>query len=193
MNGYRSFLVMAMMGVVGLSAPALADSANATFNFTATFVGGSCSISAPSSIQFNNGSPLSSREIEERVAVTNESIDLTLGNCVGLGLTPSIKVSGSQTSDFGVPLFRNVGGSMDAKGYGILLATDGNGIFNANPNLAANGIILAKDNWSTDAQLSTLNNTKVPMTATLTCGDCNYALRQGGDLKATVTFDFVYD
>lgn len=193
MNWYRSFLMMAMMSAVGLSAPALAGTANATFNFTAMFVGGSCDITAPSSIKFNNGSPFSSREIEQRVAATNEPFELTLSNCAGWGLTPSIKVSGSQTSDFGVPLFRNVGGPIDAKGYGILLATEGNGIFNSNPNLAANGAILAKNNWSTDAQLSTVNNTKVPMIATLTCGDCNYALRQGGDLSATVTFDFVYD
>jgi len=193
MNGYRSFLMMAMMSVVGLNAPALADSATTTFNFTAMFVGGSCDISAPPSIKFNNGSPFSSREIEERVAATNESIELTLSNCAGWGLTPSIRVSGSQTSDFGEPLFRNAGGPMDAKGYGILLATEGNGTLNANPNLAANGTILAKEDWSTDTQLSTLNNTRIPMTATLTCGECNYALRQGGDLKATVTFDFVYD
>jgi type 1 fimbria pilin len=185
--------MMAMMSAVGLSAPALAGTDSATFNFTAMFVGGSCDITAPPSITFNNGSPFGSREIEERVAATNESFELTLNNCAGWGLTPSIKVGGPQTSDFGVPLFRNAGGPIDAKGYGILLATEGNGIFNANPNLAANGAILAQETWSTDAQLSTVNNTRVPMTATLTCGDCNYALRQGGDLSATVTFDFVYD
>ena len=193
MNGYRSFLMMAMMSFVGLSAPALAGSASATFNFTAMFVGGSCDIKAPQSIKFNNGSPFSSREIEEGVAATNESFELTLSNCAGWGLTPSIKVSGPKTTDFGEALFRNAGGPIDAKGYGILLATQGNGSFGANLNLAANGTILAKETWSTDTQLNTVNNTTVPMIATLTCGDCSYALRQGGDLSATVTFDFVYD
>lgn len=193
MNGYRSFLMIAMISVFGLSGQALAGSANATFNFTARFVGGSCDIQAPASIQFNNGSPFSSREIEQRIAATNEPFELTLTGCAGWGLTPSIKVTGAQTSDFGAPLFRNVGGPIDAKGYGILLATDGNGTFNANANLAANGTILANENWSTDAQLNQVNNTSIPMIATLTCGDCNYALRQGGDLSATVTFTFVYD
>jgi len=193
MNGYRSFLMMAMMSVVGLSAPALADTKSAVFHFTAAFVGGSCDITAPSSIQFNNGNPFSSKDIEEHIAVTSESFELTLSKCEGAGLTPSIKVSGPQTSDFGEPLFLNVGGPTDAKGYGILLATKGNGIFSPNLNLAADGTILAKENWSIDEQLSTVNNSKIPMTAALTCGDCNYASRRGGDLNATVTFDFVYD
>jgi len=193
MNVYRSFLMTAMISVAVLSAPTLAGSAKATFNFKAKFVGGSCDIQAPPSIKFNNGIPFSSQEIEDHGAATNESFELTLSKCSGWGLTPSIKVSGSQSSDFGVPLFRNVGGSLDAKGYGILLATDGNGTFNANPNLAANGTILTKESWSKNAQLNTLNNTKIPMIATLTCGDCKYALRQGGDLSATVTFNFVYD
>lgn len=193
MNGYKSFLIMAMVGFTGLSEQALAESANATFNFTARFVGGTCEIQAPASIKFNGGTPFSSREIEERIATTRESFDLTLTGCDGWGLTPSITVSGAQTSDFGEPLFRNAGGPIDAKGYGILLATDGNGTFNANANLAANGAILANENWSADWQLNTLNNVNVPMIATLTCGECNYALRQGGNLSATVTFTFVYD
>ncbi|ENY6786361.1 MULTISPECIES: fimbrial protein [Providencia] len=191
MNVYRAGLIVAIMGAVGLSTSALAGTASATFNFTAVFVGGSCEITAPNTVVFNQGSPFSSRDIEERVAATNESFELTLSNCAGWGLTPSITVSGAKTSDYGEALFRNVGGPIGAKGYGILLATEGNNTFAFNQNLAANGSILI-GNWSADDQLSVIDTT-LPMTATLTCGDCNYALRQGGDLRATVTFDFVYD
>ena len=192
MNGYRSFLMMAMMSVVGLNAPALADSATTTFNFTAMFVGGSCDISAPPSVTFNNGNAFSSAEIAQKTAATNQSFDLTLSKCAGWGLTPSIKVSGTKTSDFGEALFRNVGGPLDASGYGILLTTPGNRSFNNNLNLAANGTISAKNDWSTNTQLNTVDTT-IPMVASLRCGDCNYPLRRGGDISATVTFDFVYD
>lgn len=193
MKVYWSSLMIVMMSTIGLSTPALAGSASAELNFTMTFVGGSCDISAPSSVKFNNGNAFSSAEIEQNTAATNESFELTLSSCAGWGLTPSIKVSGAKTTDFGEALFHSIGGPIDAKGYGILLKNLGNTTFRENTNLAANGTILANNDWSTNTQLSTVNNTTLPMIATLTCGDCNSPLRQGGDFSATVTFDFVYD
>lgn len=180
-------------GVVlcGFVTTALAESASSSFNFTATFVGGSCEIRAPGSIQFNSGTALLSSEIEQQVAVTTERFDLTLTKCAGWGLTPAIKVSGKTTTDFGSTLFRDALGERDSNGYGVLLKTAGNASFDLNNNLAASGVIPAK-NWSANNQLSSIETT-LPMVATLTCGDCNYAGRQGGEFKATVTFDFVYE
>ncbi len=188
---WPSVMITVMFGA-GLNATASAGTASAVFNFTAMFVGGSCNISAPPSVRFNNGNAFSSAEIEQKTAITNQSFDLTLSKCAGWGLTPSIKVSGTKTSHFGEELFRNAGGPLDAHGYGILLTTPGNRSFNNNLNLAANGTIAAKSDWSTNTQLNTVDTT-IPMVASLRCGYCNYPLRRGGDFSATVTFDFVYD
>lgn len=179
------------LGVMGGVASVFAGTASTVLNFTAVFVGGTCDISAPATIQFNGGSPLTSTEIEQKTAATNEVFNITLSNCVGWGLTPAIKVSGTTTSDFGEPLFRDAAGKTGTNGYGILLQTAGNSTFNANLNLAGNGRVLTKS-WSSDAQLSTVD-TALQMVASLRCGDCNYADRHGGEFKATVTFDFVYE
>lgn len=190
-------LVIGSLGVgfLGLSSKAPAETASAVFNFTATFVGGTCEISAPASVQLSNGgNPFRSSDIEQKIAATHKSFNLTLSKCAGWGLTPSIKVSGQKTSDFGQTLFRDVMGPMDANGYGILLQvqTGASTTFANNTNLATNGVIVAKSDWSTNAQLSTID-TNLKINAFLRCGDCNYPGRQGGALKATVTFDFVYD
>ncbi|MBP6120831.1 MULTISPECIES: fimbrial protein [Providencia] len=185
--------VGAWQGLSGLSIPAFADnSASSVFNFTATFVGGSCAISVPASVKFNNGNAFSSAEIVQKTAMTNETFNLTLSQCAGWGLTPAIKVSGSMTTDFGEALFRDVMGSVDANGYGVLLETPGNTTFNSNLNLAANGTVSAKNDWSMQRQLNTMDTT-LPIVASLRCGDCNYPGRHGGEFKATVTFDFVYE
>jgi type 1 fimbria pilin len=179
----------------GGSVTVYAGTASTVFNFTATFVGGSCDISAPASVQFNGGNAFSSNEIEQKVAATTESLTLTLSGCSGWGLTPAINVSGQTTTELGgESLFRDVMGPVDAKGYGILLQTEGNGVFAPNANLAQSGKI-TPINWDSDAKLNTLSGVSatVPLTATLTCGNCNYAGRQGGEFKATVTFDFVYE
>ncbi|EKT62036.1 fimbrial protein [Providencia burhodogranariea] len=178
-------------GLCGVVTTASAGSASSSFNFTATFVGGSCAINVRENIQFNGGDLLLSTEIEEQAVAATETFDLTLSKCAGWGLTPSIKVSGKTTTSFGPALFRDALGERDSNGYGILLTTAGNASFDLNNNLAANGVIPAK-NWSTSNQLSSIETT-LPMVATLTCGDCNYAGRQGGEFKATVTFDFVYE
>lgn len=180
-------------GVVlcGFVTTALAESASSSFNFTATFVGGSCEIDVLENIQFNGGDLLLSTEIEEQAVAATNAFDLTLTKCAGWGLTPSIKVSGSTTTNFGPTLFRDALGERGSNGYGVLLKTAGNASFGLNNNLAANGVISAK-NWSANNQLSSIETT-LPMVATLTCGDCNYAGRQGGEFKATVTFDFVYE
>ena len=178
--------VIAVWSVAGI-----ADTSSSTFNFTAIFVGGSCEISAPTSIQFNDGEALRPSEIEQGIAATTQSFNLILSKCSGWGLTPSVKVNGQKTSDFGPALFRNTLGAMDSNGYGILLATDGNTSFVSNPNLAATGTILAK-NWNPESQLDSID-IRIPIVAKLTCGNCDYVGRQSGAFKATVTFDFVYE
>lgn len=167
------------------------NTANSTLNFSAIFVGGSCQISAPISIQFNNGNPLMSEDIKNGINGTKQSFNLILSKCAGWGLTPSILVTGATTTEFGMPLFRDLRNDTDANGYGILLMTEGTTDFNSNQNLANEGMISAK-NWGETKKLETLS-TSIPIKATLTCGTCDYADRHGGSFKATVTFDFLYE
>lgn len=191
---WQSFCLMVIgigSGLIGVNCTVYADSVNATLNFTTTFVGGSCEISAPASIQFNDGNLLMSADIENKTAATIRSFYLTLSNCSGWGLKPSIRVTGNTTSDFGPPLFRDELGRANSNGYGVLLATTGNESFLGNNNLAKKNIITASD-WDPSAKLNVVD-ISLPIVATLTCGNCNYSGRQGGDFKATVTFDFVYE
>ncbi|EKT60167.1 fimbrial protein [Providencia sneebia] len=171
---------------------ALAGSATNNIEFSVTFVGGGCEISAIPPIQFNDGNVLLSADIEQGSAATKKVFDLTLINCSGWGLTPAIYVSGQTTTDFGVAMFRDQSASMDANGYGVLLSTPGNASFNGNNNLAISPSKIEAKNWSAETELSSIT-TVLPITAQLSCGDCHYASRQGGDFKATVTFDFVYE
>lgn len=192
-SSFISMIIVSCLGLSSYSPVMLAGTASTTFNFSAVFVGGGCEINAPSSIKFNDGNDLFAADIEQGGAKTTQKFDLTLNDCNGWGLTPTIKVSGETTHDFGsAPLFRDNGlGLMDSNGYGVLLQTVGNPSFNSNDNLAANGAISNKD-WSTESQLNSIHTT-LPMVAILTCGNCDYEGRQGGQFKATVTFDFVYE
>lgn len=169
---------------------AIADSVSGTINFSATFVGGSCEVDVPALVEFNGGNALLSAIIEK--TPPTENFELKLDNCSGWGGTPSIKVRGDSTNNFGDELFRdNSLGNKDSNGYGVLLKTTGNTVFAANTNIAKNKLISAKS-WVATTQLNTIANV-LPMTATLSCSDCNYLGRQGGKFNATVTFDFIYE
>lgn len=178
-------------GLLGMNTVGYAGSASSVFNFFATFVGGTCNISAPTSVPFNGGNALLAADIVQSVAATNETFNLTLSGCAGWGLTPSIKVSGQTTSAFGPPLYLNPPGAMGANGYGLLLSTSGNSTFAPNDNLAKNPTILVK-NWAAHTDLASVG-TSLPMTAQLSCGRCSSTERRGGAFSATVTFDFVYE
>lgn len=176
----------------GLSLPivAVAESASSTINFSATFIGGSCEVSVPILVKFNDGNALLSSTIEK--TPPTENFELKLENCSGWGGTPSIKVRGDSTTRFGDDLFRdNSLGKKDSDGYGVLLKTVGNAVFAANSNIAKDKLISAKS-WAKTTQLNTIA-TVLPMTATLSCGDCSYLGRQGGEFNSTVTFDFIYE
>lgn len=180
--------LMFLMSVSGGS-PAVAGSDSALINFSAVFVGGGCDISTSvPQIVFGGGDAIRPADIIS--SPPQETFDVVLSQCAGEGLTPKITVSGESVTLYGPVLFRNAAESA-SKGYGILLSTGGNSSFNANANLAQTKTISAK-NWNTGTQLSELNTT-LPVTAVLTCGNCDYSERQGGDLIASVTFDFVYD
>lgn len=169
--------------------PSLAGSDSSVINFSAVFVGGSCDISTSvPQIVFGGGEAIRPADIIS--SPPQESFDVVLSNCTGQGLTPKITVSGESTMLFGPVLFRDAVAS-SSNGYGIQLSTAGNNSFNANMNLAQTKTISAK-NWNTSMQLSELDTT-LPVMAVLTCGNCDYSERQGGDLIASVTFDFVYD
>ncbi len=170
--------------------PAWAGSASAVLNFSAVFVGGGCDIStSDAEIIFGGGDPIMPSDIIS--SPPQASFNLTLSSCSGYGLTPKINVAGESTTLFGPALFRSSADSA-SDGYGILLATAGNESFSENTNLAASKVITAKS-WDTGTTLSSSTlDTTLPVTATLTCGDCTYS-RRSGDLIATVTFDFVYD
>ncbi|WP_336193010.1 fimbrial protein [Providencia stuartii] len=189
-----SLLWLSMIaGLLGVNTLGYAGSANARFDFTATFVGGTCDISAPRSVSFNGGNALLAADIEQHDGSTTETFTLTLSGCDGWGMTPSIKVSGQTTTDFSDdPLFLNPPSVSEANGYGLLLSTAGNSTFESNENLAKSPTILAK-NWSTSTELKPNLDTSLPMTAQLSCGSCSFPGRHGGAFSATVTFEFVYE
>ena len=190
-NGFRG-IVIVFLSTMLPSQIVLAKTASSEFNFTATFAGGSCEIIAPESIEFNGGSEVRAREIEEGSEKATTQFNLTMSNCSGSGLTPTITVIGEKTSNFGSePLFRDSTGSGESDGYGLLLGTLGNSDFSKTENLALTGKISAL-NWNTSNQLNMMV-TSLPMIATLTCGQCNYSGRQGGEFKSTITFEFVYE
>lgn len=168
----------------------LASSDSAVINFSAVFAGGSCDISTSvSEIVFGGGELIAPADIVS--SPPQVVFDLTFANCTGQGLAPKIKVTGESTTLFGPPLFRSPMPQSASDGYGILLSTNGNSTFSANANLADTKTITAT-NWDTNKPLSELDTT-LPVTATLTCGTCDYAGRRSGDLISSVTFDFIYD
>lgn len=186
----RTITTIIFVTLFCIARPAAAGSASGVINFSAVFVGGTCDISASvSEIIFGGGELIAPVDIVN--APPQTSFDLTLNNCSGSGLTPKITVTGDSTTLFGPALFRSPMPASASDGYGILLSTPGNSNFSGNENLAATKVILAK-NWNVNNELSGIDIT-LPVTATLTCGTCDYIYRQSGDLIASVTFDFVYD
>lgn len=196
MNVYRAGLIVAIMGAVGLSTSALAGTASATFNFAATFVGGGCEISVPPALQFNGGDTLTFADIraasEEGTPKTTVKFDVTLKNCAGWGLTPKITVTGNRSNIFGNYLFHNGLGPKEPYGFGVFLRTAGNRTFAAVTSLGYTPNIVTRD-WTPDMDLSDIDPV-LPMHAVIRCGTCSDNVDyRGGEFKARVTFDFVYD
>ena len=181
---------LATMLFLSLSA-AQAGSNSQVINFNATFYGGSCEVTAPPELPFADGAPVADDSIagDKRFRQFN----VTLSGCKGYFMAPKLSVSGNTiTGSGGTLLFADAAST--TKGYGIRLATDGNTRFEANSNTAANGLIKAK-NWPAAGNdtVATLDG-PLEFKGYLSCGTCTPASGlQGGELKATVTFAFLYN
>lgn len=174
--------------MMSLSAGA-ATTASTEFSATIAFEG-ACDITAPTQVEFNSGNDVLPSDIESDAASATETFDLTLANCKGVNVTPRITIAGTSNAETGETLFLDAAST--ATGYGILLSTAGNANFKANPNLAATKTISVIDDWDLETNLTALNGT-IPMTAKISCGDCEADGRLGGELKSNVTFEFKYD
>ena len=150
---------------------------------------GTCTVDVPGTVTFNNSASVRPSQIEVKDEAAIKTSRVTLNGCSGVGLTPKITVSGNVNTSYGEKLFRDT--TSTAVGYGILLSTSGTTYFQANDNLASKNVIAAK-NWATTTSLDKING-DIPLSAVLTCGTCTASGRIGGDLKATVTFNFSYD
>lgn len=180
--------------IVGLLLPAgelQAGSASTTLSFSAFFYGGSCEVSAPAQLPYNNGNPIPDDTISGDVRF--RQFEVTLANCQGYFMKPRITVTGNTiTTSDGVKLFADA--TSTTKGYGVRIAATGNKYFNDNTNAAISNVISAKD-WSVDSSnnAASLNGSLV-FRAYLSCGACTAGDNlQNGELTATVTFSFVYD
>ncbi|NYA44440.1 fimbrial-like protein [Serratia fonticola] len=180
----------ALLGFSTLFISLTADAANTEFRATIAYEG-ACDITVPTTIIFNNGDAVLPSDIESGATTAQKTFDLTLADCKGVNVTPKITIAGESNTTTGKPLFLDAAAS-DATGYGILLATTGNANFKANPNLAETKNISVIDGWDLKTNLTALNGT-LPISATLTCGDCKFDGRLGGELKSNVTFEFKYD
>jgi type 1 fimbria pilin len=163
---------------------------SATTKISASIVGGGCQITAPPTVAIRNGDLIPAEDITTTSDIS-ETFDLTILGCKGYGLEPSITIEGDTNSDSGEALFVSAGST--STGYGILLSTDGNSNFNQSDNLATDKEIkaLTTTNWD-KTFASTLDGT-IPLKATVSCGTCTANDLQGGELTASLTFNFFYN
>ncbi len=172
--------------LLGIITTAYAGSAGTTINFSARLVGGTCQIAADrTSIPF---SPVSSSTI---IGAGTDGVDpqlltLSFSGCSGWGLTPKVQVQGT-TITAGIPLFRTDNQtSTYSQGYGVKLVQQGKTAALANLDKVTVG--------SPEDQLNTLNGQLLTFEARLSCGNCTPGSGvRGGDLNATVTFQFLYE
>lgn len=184
-----SLLIPTALYVASMGQSAMAAT-SATTKISASIVGGGCQITAPATVAIRNGDLIPAEDITTTSDIS-ETFDLTILGCKGYGLTPSITIEGDTDSVSGEALFVSTGTT--STGYGILLSTDGNGNFNKSDNLATDKKItaLATTEWS-KTFASTLDGT-IPLKATVSCGNCTANNLQGGELTASVTFNFFYN
>ncbi|WP_430247759.1 fimbrial-like protein [Providencia sp. PAZ2] len=183
-----SLLIPTALYAASLGQSAIAAT-SATTKISASIVGGGCQITAPSTVSIRNGDLIPAEEITTTSDIS-ETFDLTILGCKGYGLTPSITIEGETANASGEDLF--VSTSSTSTGYGILLSTDGNSNFNQSDNLATNKEItaLVTTEWN-KTFASTLDGT-IPLKATVSCGTCAANNLQGGELTASLTFNFIY-
>ncbi|WP_226721514.1 fimbrial protein [Yersinia intermedia] len=183
----RFLSAVACMGLLlGFAINAQAGSTGTTINFAATLVGGTCQIAVDrTTIPFD---PVSSSEvIREGVnGIAPQLLTLSFSDCSGWGLTPKIQVSGT-TITSGIPLFRNDNAASDySQGYGVKLVQQGQTTAIANLDKLTVG--------TANTQISALNSQPLTFEARLSCGSCTSGPGlKGGNLNATVTFQFIYE
>lgn len=184
-----SLLIPTVFYAAGMGQSAMAAT-TATTKISASIVGGGCQITAPPTVAIHNGDLIPAEDITTTSDIS-ETFDLTIQGCKGYGLTPSITVEGDTNNASGKDLF--VGTGSTSTGYGILLSTDGNSNFNQSDNLATDKKItaLATKEWN-KTFANTLDGT-LPLKATVSCGTCTANNLQGGELTASVTFNFFYN
>lgn len=187
---YQPYLLTLIIGLLlPTSQLQAAGSIEQDIQFTATFYGGSCDITAPATVTYNQGIvPQDTIPGEQQ----RSDLLLNLSNCQGYFMKPSITVAGATQLINGKTLFVN--NSSTTTGYGILLTTSGNTAFSANSNLASDKVIAAKT-WPADGSdsVSSLNGDLL-LNAILSCGSCSPAANlRGGVLTSTITFTFAYN
>ena len=178
------------MSALFSSSVVLATSASVEFSAKIAYEG-ACEIAVPPTVIFNHGEEILPSQIEAKDAAAKKNFNLMLTNCKGVGVTPKISIVGPSNADYGDDLFLDPIGTTSI-GYGILLKTEGNATFQPNVNLASNKTISTVDHWDKSTSLDTINGA-LAIVAILSCGRCDAKGRIGGELNATVTFDFQYD
>ncbi|MEI9747936.1 fimbrial-like protein [Moellerella wisconsensis] len=182
-----SLLIATVLYAVNMGQSVMAAT-TATTKISASIVGGGCQITAPTNVAIRNGDLIPAEDITTTSDIS-ETFDLTILGCKGYGLTPSITIEGDTDSASGEDLFVSSGST--SKGYGILLSTKGSSNFNQSDNLATGKKITAQTKEWNKTFASTLDG-KIPIKATVSCGTCTAKDLQGGELTASLTFNFIY-
>lgn len=204
----RRFLFSAgLLG--GLMVNAVAGTAlPSTFNFTATFVAPTCTMTTSGPVDFTPegmGAGIPSSELTGDGKAYPGGLTLTFSDCDSGGMTrpPKIVVSGRTVSLGGSELYfadiPETVGTYTANRYGIKLSLSGQSNFEDSlniatvPGISGGGVI----NTKTGSTLTSLNGNSLNLNVNLTCGSyspCNQEPGYiGGAFKATVTFQMVYD
>jgi type 1 fimbria pilin len=183
-----SLLIPTALYAASLGQSAIAAT-TATTKISASIVGGGCQITAPSSVAIRNGDLIPAEDIT--TSDISETFDLTILGCKGYGLTPSITIEGDTDSASGEDLFVSTGST--STGYGILLSTAGNTNFEGSDNLATDKKITAQTTTEWDKTFANTLDGTIPLKATVSCGGCTASNLQGGELTASLTFNFFYN
>lgn len=187
-NKFCVKFVFTAISLLIYSVASLAGESSTTLNFTANFIPGTCDISIePKSINWGAQQSLDIKNAGVQ-GFGPEPFAVKYENCNGYGVKPTLNIKGTAFYA-GINLFSNTNNTDNesAIGYGIRLSRSES----ANIALSNNdNITVGSENES----LSVLNNTSTEFLASLSCGnDCDASTLRNGNLRATVTFQFLYD
>lgn len=182
-------LIPTALYTAGMGQSAMAAT-TATTKISASIVGGGCQITVKPNVAIRDGDLIPAEDITSESDIS-ETFDLTILGCKGYGLTPSITIEGDTDSTSGKDLF--VSPNSSSTGYGILLSTEGSSNFNQSDNLATDKKITAQTTTEWDKTFANTLDGTIPLKATVSCGDCTASNLQGGELTASLTFNFFYN